>query len=689
MRCGVCRSGKLSAALDLRGHKRNNGAARKLLIKAPAVSLRRRVEPLSRNQGELSPCAQWLELHSPGGDPLPMPYLPIESYGVIGDLHTAALVGQNGSIDWCCLPDFDSPSVFARILDEDVGGFYRIHSAEAKRSKQMYLPETNVLLTRYFGDMALGEVTDFMPMPARTRRAVPMRHQIIRIVKAVRGSMTFELECAPAFDYARERHTVKPLTDGMLFECASQRLALFCATSVDPAISSARASETPIPIAFRIEGERVRASFTLTEGDTATFVLRQQEDGNNRFTEAPLEPEDELLHTIDYWRAWLSKCNYRGRWRSMVERSALVLKLLTYKPTGAIVAAATCSLPEEIGGERNWDYRYTWIRDAAFTVYAFLTLGFTQEAEDFMHWLAKRMGEEEHANGPLQVLYGIDGRHHIPEEHLEHLKGYMNSQPVRVGNLAATQFQLDIYGALIDSIYLFDKHHTRISYELWLQVLRMLDFVIDNWDRPDDGIWEVRGGQQQFVYSKLQCWVALDRALRMAQKYGLPIDHARVLGEHDRIYRWIMDKGYNASIGAFVQYAGSDAMDAACLMMPLVYYCSPRDPRMLGTIDRIMVELGFGSLVHRYAIGKGAGDGLSGREGTFSMCSFWLVEALTRANRVEEARLNFEKMLTYANHLGLYAEQIGPSGEALGNFPQAFTHLGLISAAYKLDHALG
>lgn len=618
-----------------------------------------------------------------------MPYLPIEAYGVIGDLHTVALVGQNGSIDWCCLPDFDSPSVFARILDDEIGGFYRIHSPGAKRSKQMYLPETNVLLTRYYGDEALGEVTDFMPVQLSGRRSTDVRHQVIRIVKAVRGSICFELECAPAFDYARREHKIRPLVDGVLFECETQRLALFCTASTDPEITSARAEKKPGPIAFRIEGQRVLASFELTEGQTATFVLRQQDGGEHEFTAPPRIPEEVLLNTIDYWRDWLSHCTYRGRWREMVERSALVLKLLTYQPTGAIVAAATCSLPEEIGGERNWDYRYTWIRDAAFTVYAFLTLGFTQEAEAFMKWLQNRIGEEDHPNGPLQVLYRIDGRHHAPEEHLEHFKGYMNSLPVRIGNLAATQFQLDIYGALIDSIYLFDKHHTRISYDLWLQVLRMLDFVIDNWDRPDDGIWEVRGGQQQFVYSKLQCWVALDRALRMARHYGLPIDYGRALGAHDRIYRWIMDKGYDPSIKAFVQFVGSDAMDAANLMMPLVHFCSPNDPRMLSTIDRIMDELSFGSLVHRYAIGKGAGDGLSGREGTFSICSFWLVEALTRAGRLEEARLNFEKMLTYANHLGLYAEQIGPSGEALGNFPQAFTHLALISAAYKLDRSLG
>ena len=259
---------------------------------------------------------------------------------------------------------------------------------------------------------------------------------------------------------------------------------------------------------------------------------------------------------------------------------------------------------------------------------------------------------------------------------------------MRIGNLAANQFQLDIYGALIDSIYLFDKYHTRISYDLWRHVLRMLDFVMANWQRPDDGIWEVRGGRQQFVYSKLQCWVALDRALRMALKYGLPIDFVNVRRAHDEIYQTIMNRGFNRNINSFVQHYGTDALDASNLMMPLVQFCSPRDPRMLGTIDRTMHELSFGSLVHRYAIGKGAGDGLSGEEGTFSICSFWLVEALTRAGRVDEARLNFEKMLTYANHLGLYAEEIGASGEALGNFPQAFTHLGLISAAFNLDRAL-
>lgn len=613
-----------------------------------------------------------------------MSYLPIESYGVIGDLHSVALVGQDGSIDWCCLPDFDSPSVFARILDDQIGGYFRIYSPDTGRSKQMYLPETNVLLTRYFGHDALGEVTDFMPVHTGLRGPRNLQHHIIRMVKVVRGRMRFRLECAPAFDYARASHKVVKVPYGVVFESNSKKLALLSAPPPDTTTCG-----NSIPVNLSTDGERVVANFELSEGECATFLLRQQEGGDAGLADPLTDPEDDLLQTIGYWRGWISKCNYKGRWREMVERSALVLKMLTYQPTGAIVASPTCGLPEEIGGERNWDYRYTWIRDAAFTVYAFLRLGFTSEAESFMTWLQNRIREEDHADGPLQVLYLIDGRHQAPELHLDHLSGYRNSKPVRIGNMAAKQFQLDIYGALIDSIYLFDKYHTRISFDLWKQVLRMLDFVIANWQRPDDGIWEVRGGQQRFVYSKLQCWVSLDRALRMALKYGLPIDFVRVREAHDQIYREIMDLGFNRELNAFVQHYGSDAMDASNLMMPLVHFCSPRDPRMLGTINRTIDELSFGSLVHRYAVGKGAGDGLSGKEGTFSICSFWLVEALTRAGRLDEARLNFEKMLTYANHLGLYAEEIGPSGEALGNFPQAFTHLGLISAAFNLDRALG
>jgi GH15 family glucan-1,4-alpha-glucosidase len=369
---------------------------------------------------------------------------------------------------------------------------------------------------------------------------------------------------------------------------------------------------------------------------------------------------------------------------------------LTYEPTGAIVAAPTCSLPEAIEGKRNWDYRFTWIRDAAFTLYGLLRIGFTEEAAQFMDWINARCHELE-PDGALQTVYGINGEHDLEEEILHHLAGYRGSAPVRIGNGAVDQLQLDIYGELMDSVYLFNKYGTPISYDLWQQLRRLLNWVCDNWQRADEGIWETRGGRQHFVYSKLMCWVALDRGLRLADKRSFPADRDRWLQVRDRIYEDIMEKGWNEERHAFVQYYGSDTLDASSLIMPLVFFMSPNDPRMLKTLDSIqrLPERGglvVSSLVYRYDP-QALKDGLSDREGTFNLCSFWLVEALTRAGRTDSSRLNearlmFEEMLSYANHLGLYAEETGPSGEALGNFPQAFTHLALISAAWNLNRAI-
>jgi GH15 family glucan-1,4-alpha-glucosidase len=597
-----------------------------------------------------------------------MGYKPIESYGVIGDLHSVALVATDGSIDWCCLPYFDSPSVFAAILDCQKGGFFRVGSVGETTNRQMYMPDTNVLLTRFLSNDGVGEVVDFMPIVESGRGCM---HQIVRTARGIRGTTRFRLECRPAFDYGRKPHTVVLDPRGAIFDTGSERMAL-----VGP---------TPL----REENGGVVAEFDLNRGESMTFAFRERETEDCNLLGTGLDGDRMESETVRYWRRWLSRCIYEGRWGEMVRRSALVLKMLTFEPTGAIVAAATCSLPEEIGGARNWDYRYTWIRDAAFTVYAFLRLGFTTEAERFMAWLQKRVREEETVNGPLNIMYGIDGRHELSEETLDHLEGYKGSRPVRIGNGAYNQLQLDIYGELIDSIYLFDKYGTRISYDLWNQLRRMLDWVSRHWDKPDEGIWEVRGGQQQFVYSKLQCWVALDRGLRMARKYSLPVDWDRLRKERDKIYEAIMTKGWNEEMKSFTQCFGSDSIDASNLMMPLVLFLSPKDPRMLGTIDRTMEDLVSDSLVHRYKVGGGVPDGLDGGEGTFSICTFWLVEALARAGRVDEARFIFEKMLTYANHLGLYAEEIGPRGEALGNFPQAFTHLALISAAFSLNRMLG
>lgn len=603
-----------------------------------------------------------------------MVYKPIESYGVIGDMHSVALVGMDGSIDWCCLPYFDSPSVFAAILDDKKGGSFKLAATETRTFKQMYLPDTNVLLTRFLAPGCVGEVCDFMPIHHDAAGAYKAgRHQIVRIARAVRGDVRFRLECRPALDFARRPHRF----------IRDRRGAIFDGDGIDLGLIS------PVPLTQ--DGDGAVAEFVLRAGECRSFILRQVEDyttAHDLLDEAP-DGEEAYARTVEFWRRWIASSSYQGRWREIVNRSALVLKLLTFEPTGAIVAAPTCSLPEEIGGVRNWDYRYTWIRDAAFTLYAFLRLGFTDEAGRFMEWLAARISEKDGPSGPLQIMYGIDGRHELFEESLPHLDGYCGSRPVRIGNGAATQLQLDIYGELIDSLYLHDKHALPIAYDTWRHVRRMADWVAQNWELADEGIWEVRGGRRHFVYSKLQCWVALDRALRLANKRSLPVDRERLGGVRDRIYETIMAQGYDPKRQTFVQSFGSTALDASNLLMPLVLFVSPGDPRMLGTLDRTLEELVSDSLVHRYELGRGAGDGLSGGEGTFSICTFWLVEALARAGRVNEARFIFEKMLTYANHLGLYAEEIGASGEALGNFPQAFTHLGLISAAFALDRALG
>jgi GH15 family glucan-1,4-alpha-glucosidase len=596
-------------------------------------------------------------------------YLPIENHGVIGDLHTAALVGMDGTIDWLCLPNFDSPSLFASILDSRRGGHFRIAAAvEQARQKQMYLPDSNVLLTRTLTADGVGEIVDFMPVSAGGGPKEASDHRVIRLVRGVRGQIPFRLECRPAFDYAREKSRLERTPWGVRFSSS--------ATSVDLAT----------PLDCRLDGEAAVAELLVKEGDEIAVILAQAD-------EAPPAPRERLgeicqeafRSTLHFWQSWTSRHRYQGRWREAVKRSFLALKLLTYAPTGAIVAAATTSLPERIGGIRNWDYRYTWIRDAAFTVYAFLRVGFTEEAHQFVDFFAKRC-ELGPASG-LQVLYGVDGRADVPEVCLDHLEGYRGSRPVRVGNDAARQFQLDLSGALMDAIYLYNKYVQPIGHELWLTVRQLADWVCDHWEEEDEGIWEVRGGRHQFTYSKLMCWVALDRAHRLATKRSLPGNRHRWLEQRDRIYETIMTRGFSEKLGSFVQSLDSEILDASLLIAPLVKFVSPSDPRMLGTIEAVQKHLESDHLVRRYDPAV-APDGIGTEEGTFSMCTFWLAEAQARAGRLEEARLTFEKMLGYANHLGLYSEQIGLTGESLGNFPQAFTHLGLISAAYNIDRAL-
>jgi GH15 family glucan-1,4-alpha-glucosidase len=601
-----------------------------------------------------------------------MAYKSIEDYGVIGDLHTVALVGIDGSIDWCCLPHFDSPSVFAALLDDEKGGYFKVSALQAVRRKQLYLPDTNVLITRFFGAEGIAELIDFMPVERRSLEYVPPNyHQIIRRVSTVAGQVRIRMECFPAFNYARDRHEIHSFPQGVMFVSRSLSVGL----------------ASPVPLT--IQGSGVMAEFTLPRGSSATFFLRQADQGSEANVLIPEKSGEAAFHeTSDYWKRWLSHCRYTGRWREMVQRSALLLKLLTYAPTGAIVAAPTTSLPEEIGGVRNWDYRFCWMRDASFTLYALMRLGFREEAGQFMGWLEQRC-RELNPDDSLQPMYALGGYYELAEENLTHLKGYKETRPVRIGNAAYRQSQLDIYGALLDSVYLYNKYGAPISYDLWCNLVRLLDYVCDNWRNPDEGIWEVRAEPRHFVYSKLMCWVALDRGLRLASKRSFPANYECWLKNRDEIYYEIMERGWSKSCNAFVQYYGSDRLDASLLLMPLVFFVSPSDPRMIQTVERIQERLCMDSLVHRYSLSDDHPvDGISGSEGAFSICSFWLVEALTRAGRVEEARLMFEKMLGYANHIGLFAEEIGHSGEALGNFPQAFTHLGLISAAFNLDRVL-
>lgn len=592
-------------------------------------------------------------------------YQPIENYAAIGDLDTLALVGLNGSIDFLCFPHFDSPSVFAALLDEKKGGYFKISPQHDNvKFKQLYLPETNVLLTRFLGHQGVGEITDFMPV-----EELYIGKELIRTISCVRGSLTFKLECRPRFNYARSRHTVKQVSDFEVFFMAE-----------DPPQLTLRLRST-LPLV--LDGDDAVQTFTLAIGEKATFILEHV--GENPLIEMPVDQfaEKSLYATINYWKDWISQSRYKGRWVEIVNRSALVLKLMTSRRFGSIIASPTFALPEEIGGVRNWDYRYTWIRDASFTVYALLKLGYKKEAREFMSWVEKQCNDIDQA-GSLSLMYGMDGRKDLLELELDHLEGYRGSRPVRIGNGAYNQVQLDIYGELLDAVYLFDKYAEPISYEFWINIARQVNWVCKHWPTEDEGIWEVRGGRKEFLHSRVMCWVAIDRGIKIAEAHSYPLrPHWRE--ERDKIFESIHQDFWNPKLGAFVQYKGAETVDASALLMPIVRFISPTDPKWLSTLKRIEDELVSDSMVYRYRTDEKF-DGLTGGEGTFSMCTFWYVECLSKAGQLSKARLFFEKMLGYANHTGLYAEMLGVQGEHLGNFPQAFTHLGLITAALSLDH---
>jgi GH15 family glucan-1,4-alpha-glucosidase len=597
-------------------------------------------------------------------------YPPIADHGLVGDLQTAALVSSAGVVDWFAAPRFDSPSIFASLLDHDGGGYFRIAPEHPDLiCKQLYYPDTAILVTRFMSPDGVGEVVDFMP-PARTRTPTD-RHTLVRLVRAVRGTVEFAVECRPRFDYGRAEHQVGVGDHGARFLAPGTEAFL----------------QTTFPVTA--DGRDVLGRIRLEAGQSAGAVFTVCAPGGD----APGPLTADAAHrwfgqATAFWQGWLRQSRYRGRWPELVHRSVITLKLLTYAPTGALVAAATMGLPEQVGGERNWDYRFTWVRDGSLSVRAMLDLGFEEEATAFTHWLVDRLREREGKEGePLQTMYRVDGSPDLPEEILDHFEGYRGSAPVRVGNGAADQLQLDIYGEAVYAISQSREVGQQATYRGWKAFARTLDWLADHWDRPDEGIWETRGGRKDFTYSRVMSWAAFDRGLSLADTFRRPADLDRWRAARDAVFEQVMDRGWSEQEQAFVQHYDGDVLDASLLLMPRVGFLAPRDPMWLSTLDAMDRKLVSDSLVYRYDP-SASPDGLRGSEGTFSLCTFLYVDALARAGRLEQARYTFEKMQTYANHVGLFSEEIGPSGEQLGNFPQAFTHLALIMAAGTLDAAL-
>jgi GH15 family glucan-1,4-alpha-glucosidase len=601
-------------------------------------------------------------------------YPLIASHGMIGDLQTAALVSTDGAIDWFCAPRFDSPSLFGALLDRQDGGYCRVRPEHGSfSSRQLYFPDTAVLITRFLTEQGVGELVDFMPVagPVATER-----HRIVRLLRCVRGRIRFQVDVAPRFDYGRRAHVLEVTEDGAQFLAGDLGLTVHAVREPgDDRLAVRRAGD----------GRDLRLEIELTDGQVRGLVLETGTEPPRQVSRFRIQQLFE--ETARFWQTWLGGVSYAGRWREAIQRSAITLKLLTYAPTGAPVAALTAGLPEQLGGERNWDYRFTWVRDASFSVGALLRLGLTEEASAFIGWLRERLEAAPGPGGPLRVMYRVDGSNDLLEEELPHWEGYRASRPVRVGNDASGQLQLDIYGEAMDSLWLADRQGLRFGQAGWAALVETLQWLAEHWDSPDEGIWETRGGRRDFTYGRLMSWVAFDRALRLAESNPYPAPVAGWRAQRDAIYQQIQQRGWDPQRGAFVQQYGAAVLDSALLRMPGLGFVAPGDPRWTSTLRAIEADLVTDSLVYRYDP-QAAPDGLAGDEGTFSLCTFGYVEALARSGRAQQARLTFDKMLTYANHLGLYAEEIAPTGEQLGNFPQAFTHLALIEAALVLDAVL-
>ncbi|HLX55649.1 MAG TPA: glycoside hydrolase family 15 protein [Ktedonobacteraceae bacterium] len=630
-------------------------------------------------------------------------YQAINSYGVIGDCHSAVLVSPNGSVDWGCLPDFDSPAIFCRLLDAQRGGYFQIGPDDQSiAGTQRYLRGSNVLQTRFTN--AVGEVvlTDFMPV--ETLSAWQFRelnnntwtredgscHCLVRLIECTHGELPVTMILKVTPDYA-----AAPCEVSLIQDC---RGAVISGGQQHVGLGIVGAYRLPsFSMSVRQEGEDMYPSIvvqaTLKEGERLVFAVGMGRNARaaRRLAEEELHQRNfdwELAHTLHCWRTWMNSCTYHGPYEEWVERSALVLKMLTYAPTGAIVAAPTTSLPSELGGVRNWDYRFTWLRDATFTLYALNVLGFTEEAHAFTHWLRRL----SYSNGEeLQIMYGIRGEHDLAERELPHLSGYCDSRPVRVGNCAVDQKQMDIFGEVLDCIHLFrrqggfERYGERLEGSLWAMLRMLVEHVCAHWHETDRGIWEMRGDPRHYVYSKVMCWVALDRAVRAAEQLNLEADLPRWRQIRDQIRTDILTRGYNSQVGAFTQSYDSTALDASNLMLPLVGFIAPDDPRMRSTVDRTIEQLtDEHSFVYRYH----AEDGLPGSEGTFTICTFWLVDNLAMQGRIAEARSLFERLLNNAGQLGLFAEEFDTeTNMALGNYPQAYTHIALINSAYNLRKA--
>jgi GH15 family glucan-1,4-alpha-glucosidase len=589
------------------------------------------------------------------------PLRSIGDHGIIGDLETAALVARDGTIDYLCWPSLDSPTVFADLLDGDGGAFAIQPDLADARVMQLYVPDTNVLVTRWMAEQGSVELVDLMPHP--DARVHPDRGArcVIRRITVTRGTVDVRMRCAPRFDYAREVPEATAADEGVHYAGRDLSLRLFAS----------------VPLAC--ERGDAAATFTLSAGDSAWFVLGE---------DTLVRPDDamivaEIASTTEAWRRWASKASYTGRWREQVLRSALALKLLTSARHGSIAAAATFSLPEATGAGRNWDYRATWIRDASFTVYAFMRLGFIEEAEHFRHWAGQRVMASS-PDDPIRIMYALDGSEAAEEQELSHLAGYAGSRPARIGNAAHAQSQLDIFGELLDSVYLSNKYGAAISHEGWQHIRGIVAYVIEHWQEPDAGIWEMRSEPRHFLHSRVMCWVALDRAIRLAKKRSLPAPLVAWAESRDAIVHDVWDNFRHPEHGYFVQERGGSTLDAALLMMPLVRFVSSTDPVWLKTLDAIGEQLRDDGLIYRYR----NADGLEGGEGAFTTCTFWYAECLARAGRIDEAQMILAKGIAYANPLGLFSEELDRRGQPLGNFPQALTHLAFISAAYFADRRL-